>query len=59
MAKPTPDENWTPTEVRIKALDIASREAVARAYPGKDTIDIAADLVDFIEEYESKKNTSK
>lgn len=44
------EEVLTPYQIRVEALNIASREAVARSYDGLETVKIAEKLLRFIEE---------
>lgn len=49
MSKNQVDEFMSPAQIRIEALNIASREAVARAYDQAPTVEIATQLVAFVE----------
>lgn len=44
------DDFMSPAQIRIEALNIASREAVIRAYPKLPTIEVAELMVKFIEQ---------
>jgi hypothetical protein len=43
------DEFVSKAQIRIEALNIASREAVVRSYPKTETVEIARKMVTFIE----------
>lgn len=50
MTDPTLPGYLSPAQIKIEALNLASRESVARAYENKPTLEIAREMVNFINE---------